>query len=93
MVVIKPPTQLKEQMDKLIREYGYVELEEYISDYRLLIIDFEDSQMLFHLIYIPTMEIVSYSKPIQSVSTVINNNEYCRLRNTNTPRTNNIFFI
>jgi hypothetical protein len=68
---------MKEQMDKLIRKYGYVDLEEYISDYRLLIIDFEDSQMLFHLIYIPTMEIVSYSKPIQSVNTVIDNNEYC----------------
>lgn len=78
---------MQKQLDEIITEYGYVDLNEYISDYHLIIIDFQQnshsnanakgSQMIFHLIYFPSMKIVSYIKPIQSIGTVIDNFQYC----------------
>ena len=71
----------------LITDFDDIDLDEFVKDSRLIMVEFDQrcsvdarnacSFMLLHLIDMSSMEIVTYSKQIQSINTVIDNYRYC----------------
>ena len=78
---------MQKQMYDLVYNFANIELHDYVSNRRLIMIEFEQfgfsnsnmsyGYIIIHLMDLESMEIVSYKKQIQTISTIIQNYCYC----------------